>query len=258
MRQRWLGAMLGFSAHGLLAVTVWFLFPFLLDSSELGRTVSSAWWFGDALLVLLFGVSHSVLLYPATRDRLENLFPGALHGVFFTVVTCLSLLLLVFTWQQSGVEVWRFEGVPRYAIVAAYVASWAALLYTISLTGAGFQTGWTPFWAWLHGQPRPRRRFEIRSAYRWLRHPVYLSFLGIIWFTPTMTLDRALFTALMTAYVFLGSYLKDRRLLFYLGNVYRDYQARVPGYPVIGLGPLGTVPLANAESLPAAVAAGTN
>lgn len=258
MRNRWLGAMLGFGAHALLAVTVWFLFPFLMDSSALGRDASAAWWGWDILLVLLFGVSHSVLLYPAVRDWLETYFPGALHGVFFTVVTCLSLLLLIFTWQPSGVELWRWEGLPRYAIGTAYLASWAALLYTVSLTGAGFQTGWTPFWAWLREQPRPRRRFEVRRAYRWLRHPVYLSFLGLIWFTPTMTLDRAMFTALMTGYVFLGSYLKDRRLLFYLGEVYRDYQARVPGYPVIGLGPLGRVPAAPAESIAEAVDVGAS
>ncbi len=258
MRSRWPGALLGFGAHALLGVTVWFLFPFLMDSSAPVREVSSAWWCWDGLLVLLFGVSHSVLLYPAVRDRLENVFPGALHGVLFTVVTCLSLLLLIFHWQQSGVELWRLEGWPRYAVCTAYLASWAGLLYTVSLTGAGFQTGWTPFWAWLRDQPRPRRRFDIRGAYRWLRHPVYLSFLGLVWFTPTMTLDRALFTGLMTAYVFLGSYLKDRRLLFYLGDLYRDYQARVPGYPVIGLGPLGRVATRQAEPMSDGVVAGAS
>ena len=46
---------------------------------------------------------------------------------------------------------------------------------------------------------------------------------------------------LLTAYVAVGSWLKDRRLLFYLGDVYRSYQARVPGYPLVGFGPLGRV-----------------
>lgn len=63
-----------------------------------------------------------------------------------------------------------------------------------------------------------------------LRHPVYLSFLGLIWFTPRMTLDHALLTATWTAYIFTGSWLKDRRLTYYLGRSYQDYAAKVPAY----------------------------
>ena len=55
-----------------------------------------------------------------------------------------------------------------------------------------------------------------------------------------MTLDRALLTGLLTTYIFIGSCLKDRRLLFYLGDRYRRYQAHVPGYP-LAPGPLGRV-----------------
>ena len=106
------------------------------------------------------------------------------------------------------------------------------------LTGYGWQTGWTPFWAWFRGQPPAPRRFAERGAYRWLRHPVYLAFLGQIWLTPTATLDRFVMMVLLTVYVAVGSWLKDRRLLFYLGDAYRSYQARVPGYPVVGFGPL--------------------
>src|SRR5207244_3234927 len=47
--------------------------------------------------------------------------------------------------------------------------------------------------------------------------------------------------AVWTCYVFVGSYFKDRRLEFFLGDVYRDYEARVPGYPLVGPGPLGRV-----------------
>jgi hypothetical protein len=48
-----------------------------------------------------------------------------------------------------------------------------------------------------------------------------------------------------TAYVFVGSHLKDRRLVHYTGDAYRSYQARVPGYPGMLVGPLGRVPLSS-------------
>ena len=124
---------------------------------------------------------------------------------------------------------------------AAFVASWGGLIYSLSLTGLGYQTGWTQFRHWLRGEPLPRREFVPRGAYHFLRHPAYLSFLGLVWFTPRMTLDHALLTAIWTAYIFCGSWLKDRRLVHYLGDSYRAYQARVPGYPLMPFGPLGKV-----------------
>jgi protein-S-isoprenylcysteine O-methyltransferase Ste14 len=182
------------------------------------------------------------------RDQLEHLIPGPLYGCFFTLMTCLSLLLLILAWQTSPTVLWQLDGWAATLMYAGYVLSWVGLFYSLSLTGYGFQTGWTPYWAWVRGRPKPRRRFEIRGAYRWLRHPVYLSFLGLVWFTPLMTLDRAVLTGLMTVYIFVGSALKDLRLGYYLGDIYRQYQARVPGYPVIGFGPLGRVPCVEEDS----------
>ncbi len=235
------GATLALSAHAALAVTVWFLFPFLQGLAPPPATGSPWRLLGDGLLVLQFGASHSLLLATPVRRRLERLLPSALHGCLFCLTTCLSLLLLILAWRRTPIVMWDLEGWPRWVVCGAYLLSWAALLYALGLTGYGWQTGWTPFWAWFRGRPAPRRRFEERGAYRLLRHPVYLAFLGQIWLTPTATLDRLMMMTLLTVYVAIGSWLKDRRMVFYLGDVYQGYQARVPGYPLVGFGPLGRV-----------------
>lgn len=251
---RFFGIGLGLVSHVLLVVTVWFLFPFLMGSQVVDAAQAAqaapAWWGLDSLLVTQFGLTHSLLLLPGVRNRLETLVPGQLYGCFFTLTTCVSLLFLILAWQPSPLVLWQFTGMAENGVHVAYLLCWASLLYSLSLTGFGFQTGWTPFWAWVRGAKPPRRVFEVRGAYRLLRHPVYLSFMGQVWFTPVMTLDRALLTGLLTAYIFLGSYLKDRRLLFYLGDVYREYQAHVPGYPVVGLGPLGRVQMPGLQPEP--------
>ena len=74
----------------------------------------------------------------------------------------------------------------------------------------------------------PARPFVPQSVYRFLRHPVYLSFLGLVWFVPVVTLDRAVLIGVWTASICVGSVRKDRRLLFYVGDEYRSYQADVP------------------------------
>jgi methanethiol S-methyltransferase len=247
---RILGTLLALTAHVLLGITVWYLFPFLMNCpvpDEANTTPN--WLWRDGLLMFQFGLLHSALLRPAVRDRLEQFLPPALFGCFFTVSTCSSLLLLIHAWQPYPVAVWQLTGAAKWAVHTAYFLSWAALVYSLSLSGFGYQTGWTPYWAWVRGHPQPSRRFEVRGAYRLLRHPVYLSFLGQVWFTPLMTIDRALLTGLLTIYIFMGSYLKDQRLVFYLGEVYRRYQAKVPGYP-LGVGPLGRVSISRSEPVP--------
>jgi protein-S-isoprenylcysteine O-methyltransferase Ste14 len=243
----WIGA--GVGAHLLLAVTVWFLFPFLLDGRGTAESSAAPWWWGaDMLLALQFGISHSLLLLPRVRDGLERFVPRALYGCLFTEMTCLSLLLLILTWRPSGILVYRLDGWANLVMRGMYVSSWVGLLYALGLTGYGWQTGWTPFWAWLRGQKPPPRRFTVPGAYKFMRHPVYLAFLSQIWLTPVMMLDRLLLTTVFTVYIFVGSYLKDRRLLYYLGDTYRAYQAQVPGYPLM-IGPLGRV--SAAPALPA-------
>jgi protein-S-isoprenylcysteine O-methyltransferase Ste14 len=254
MLRRAPGMVLAVAAHLALVVTVRYLFPFLQGFTPPSSTYDSPyWWLIDSLLVLQFGVPHSLLLTPFMRDRLERVLPCALHGCLFCLTTCLSLLLLIFAWQRTPVVVWQLEGWAAWPACVAYFLSWAGLFYSLSLTGYGWQTGWTPFWAWFRGLPAPPRPSPVSTlsqggektkdhgAYRWLRHPVYLAFLGQIWMTPMATLDRVLMMALLTVYVAVGSCLKDQRLLFYLGDRYRSYQARVPGYPVVGFGALGRI-----------------
>jgi hypothetical protein len=53
-----------------------------------------------------------------------------------------------------------------------------------------------------------------------------------------MTLDHAALTAIWTAYILFGSFLKDRRLLHFIGEPYRKYSQQVVGYPLMYWGPL--------------------
>jgi hypothetical protein len=235
------GIALGLGNQVLFAVTVWFLFWFLKggEPPQTGRASLTFDW----LLSVLFVIPHSLLLLPSVRQRITNRLPEAFYGTLFCAVTCLSLWVVFAFWQSSAVVLWHFTGLSRDAVQGGFYMSWIALLYSLSLTGFGYQTGWTPWLYWFRGQHLPMRKFEPRGAYLWLRHPVYLSFLGLVWFVPAMTADRAVLTATWTTYIFFGSWLKDRRLVNYLGDRYLRYQSLVPGYPGMIVGPLARIPL---------------
>jgi len=230
------GILVGLGTQALFGWTVWQLFLFLRHP----RTSAAdgfAWL--DLLLAVQFGVIHSLLLVPTVRTRLFRGIPTAFHGCIFCVVTCVTLLMVFHFWSGSSIVLYELQGTAAALATLAYYGAWLGLVYSLQLSGLGYQTGWTPWWHWFRNQPLPRRTFEEREAYCFFRHPIYLSFLGLIWFTPRMTLDHALLTVVWTAYIFVGSYLKDERLAYYLGATYREYQERVPGYPLIAFGPLG-------------------
>jgi protein-S-isoprenylcysteine O-methyltransferase Ste14 len=255
MRTFWIT--FGLATHVLFGVMVWCLFPFLrgLAADAEVPGVAWGWWMWDLLLAGHFGVLHSLLLWRGTRRRLERFIPGPLYGCFFSLVTCVSLLLIIFTWQPSGIVLGRVSGAVGIGVSGLYLFGWGLLFYSLSMYGLGYQTGWVPYFAYLRGRKPPPRTFEPRGIYHLLRHPVYLSLLVIVWSTPVLTADRLLLNLVWTGYIFVGSYLKDERLAFYLGDLYRRYQARVPGYPFIGFGPLARVPhpAPEAKALPRAV-----
>lgn len=221
--------------QAFFAFTVVGLFSFLrygvADSAQ-------PWLLTDSLLALQFAIPHSIILHPKTRKFLRPWISPEYHGLFFCFCTCISLQLMFAFWQGSPVLIWDFKGVAADLMLVGFYGSWVALLYSISLTGFGYQTGWTQWLHWYRGEKMPRRNFVTRSVYQWLRHPVYLGFLGLIWFTPTMSVDRAVLTGIWTVYVGVGSVLKDQRLLFYLGDSYASYMQKVAGYPMMFAGPL--------------------
>ena len=231
---RWGGIAFGLLTHLFFAITVWHVFFFLRATHD-GFYPGNQW--GNVALALQFAIPHSLLLHRSVRDRLTWI-PTPFYGCFFTVVTMISFWLIFLFWRQDPVVLWQATGWTERVIQACYLGSWVVMLYSIGLSGYGWQTGWTPWYAWVQGKPHPRREFRIRSAYRFLRHPVYLGFLGLVWCTPTWTWDRVMLTGIWTAYIFIGSVLKDERLAFYMGNTYRAYQEQVPGYPFFWFGPL--------------------
>ncbi len=233
------GIAFGAGTQLFFAFTVYFLFEFLRVGS--GR-LHDNWLLVDILLALQFAVIHSFLLLPSTRTKIARLLAGPLYGCLFAAATCGCLWLMFVYWRRSPTLVWNATGRWNWFVQTGFYLSWVALFFSLKTSGLGYQTGLTPWLYWLRRQPPPRRGFVVRGGYRILRHPVYLSFLGLVWFTPQMTADHALLTCIWTAYIFLGSCLKDRRLEYYLGDTYRHYASQVAGYPGITFGPLGKWP----------------
>ncbi len=248
----------GIAIQLLFGATVPWLYWFLLQGASReatgggGAAVPVAI---DLLLLLGFAVPHSYFLRPEVRRSAERWIPRPLHGSFFTLTAIVSLATLMLAWQPiPGEPLWRLEGESARAMTAANALAWVSLIYSMWLGGLGYQTGLTSLVPYLRGRPEPPRRFEPRGAYCVFRHPIYLSFLLMAWLTPVMTPAHLLLAVGFTLYSFVGSALKDARLARAIGEPYREYMARVPGYPLVFATRLGRV--ARSSGLALALLAG--
>ncbi|MCA9192507.1 MAG: hypothetical protein KDB03_12120 [Planctomycetales bacterium] len=234
-----LGLGLGIATQLVFLFTVVQLFMFLRFGAATIAVASENWMYWDFGLAVGFVIPHSILLVPSVQQWMRQRIPAAWTGCIHCCVTCVSLLTIFSAWRTTEGGVWLLTGWWRDICVSCFYGSWVTLFYSLALTGLGYQTGWTPWINWIRQRRQPKRTLVTHGAYRLLRHPVYLSFLGLIWFTPHMTWDHVILTGVWTVYIFVGSIAKDRRLLHYVGDEYREYARRVPGYPLLGWGTLG-------------------
>jgi methanethiol S-methyltransferase len=225
--RRFFGITAGLVVQLLFAVTSYFNYVFLQGRPPRPGNTSLMW---DGFLALQFGLVHSLLLWPGVKKRLGKVISPAFYGLFFCTAACLTLSLTMWQWQVGDWAIWQLRGGPRFAVQTMYLACWGTLFYSLCCSGFGYHTGWLPWWYWVQQKAIAPRPFKPRGAFSVIRHPGYMSFLGLIWLTPDMTSDRALLVAIWTVYIFLGSQLKDRRMRYYLGATYRQYQAEVPAY----------------------------
>ena len=70
-------------------------------------------------------------------------------------------------------------------------------------------------------------RLVVRGIYGWVRHPMMAAgFLFLL--TSGPSLNNLVYSAMYAAYMFIGGYYEERRLMRVFGEDYIRYQARVP------------------------------
>jgi len=76
---------------------------------------------------------------------------------------------------------------------------------------------------------------EVGGPYRYVRHPIYLGWVLLVFAAPTMPMGRLLFAAVSTLYLVVAVPFEERSLVAEFGPAYRDYQRQVRWRLVPGL-----------------------
>ncbi len=102
-------------------------------------------------------------------------------------------------------------------------------LAAIALMAAVIQTGALAFVGLrqLAGPTEPAG-LVTGGFYHYVRHPMYLFGLIILWLIPVMTVNTLVLYSGLTVYLLLGAWFEERKLLAEYGAAYAAYRARTP------------------------------
>lgn len=209
----------------LIAFTV-FLYTGRLDLVNLELDEPQALLL-NAGLSLAFFIQHSGMVRKSFSQFLSRFLPGAYNGAIYSITSGIFLFLVVIFWQGTS-NLFEAEGLTRVILRVLFILPIAGFVWGAKALGLFDPFGIKEILDYQHDRkPRPIA-FTIKGPYRWIRHPLYLFMLVMIWSCPNLTTDRLLFNILWSAWICIGTLLEERDLVEQFGDAYRDYQKKVP------------------------------
>ncbi len=147
--------------------------------------------------------------------------------LFNLLATLLAIPLAWIAWRYPGESLWQWQG------VMFYLMNGIALLSLLTLVYSSRSYDMQEFLGLRQLQTRTSEvndmeHFHISTFHRYVRHPWYFLILVILW-TRDMSSNQLLIYLLVTLYLFIGSWLEERKLIVYHGEVYEEYRKRVTG-----------------------------
>ncbi|MEE4661200.1 MAG: NnrU family protein [Halieaceae bacterium] len=195
---------------------------------------------GSALLVnlgllALFAVQHSGMARPAFKRWLTRYIPEAAERSTYVLFSTIAMAALMYYWAPLGGVVWAVESEwASFALHGLYLGSWALLLHATFLINHFDLFGLRQVWLSYRQQENHELKFVTPTLYRIVRHPIYVGWLGIFWFTPVMTVTHVLLALGVTGYILVGIKLEERDLER-AHPEYAQYKRKVPALiPSIG------------------------
>jgi len=228
----------GASCYALFFACFLYAIAFLANLPFVPKTIDSgdAGPLGVALavdlgLLSLFAVQHSGMARPGFKRVWTKLVPEPAERATYVLLSTLALVLLFAFWQPIEGAVWRVThpaGVA--ALQALYFGGWALLLYATALIDHFDLFGLRQAWLAFRGRRYAHHPFATPGLYRWVRHPLYVSWAIIFWATPEMSVGHLLFAGVASAYMVLAVFVEERDLVAHFGDAYRRYQESTPKF----------------------------
>jgi len=182
----------------------------------------------DSLLCVVFFLQHSGMIRRGAKARMAKRVPGIYYPAVYSIASGTALIALILLWQPTNQCLVRLPGPVWWLAVCLAVLAVAGFAWGVHALHGFDPFGTLPLQTHVRDAAPPPAVFVTRGPYRYVRHPLYLCMLLLIWATPRLSTDRLLFNVLWTAWIVIGTRLEERDLLVDFGDTYQRYQRCVP------------------------------
>ncbi len=202
----------------------------------------------DVALFTVFALHHSVFARQRVRDWIARTLSPRLERSVYVWIASLMLIAVCALWQPVPGAAWRIQGPAAWLLPVAQIAgAWltlrsAAVIDIWDLAGVR-QAGGPDRLRHGHGEAGQsaggaaagRIEFKTEGPYGWVRHPIYLGWLLLVFPVATMTMTRLLFAVVSSAYIVVAIPFEERSLRRASGGSYTDYMRQVRWKLIPGL-----------------------
>lgn len=232
-----------------VAALVYFLFSYSVTFGEIveGKAAPGAIAF-NLVLFSAFALHHSIFARDAVRAFVRRAVFAPLERSVYVWVASLMLIGVCYAWRPVAGLAWQIPSPWNWALVPVQLCGvWLTLRATAVIDGlelAGLRQvmnpqspasakasaglAEAPFGR--EGGPNPQSPMEFKTdgPYGWVRHPIYLGWILLVFAVGTMTMTRLVLALVSSVYILIAIPFEERTLRAHSGRAYDDYMKRVP------------------------------
>jgi len=183
-----------------------------------------------SILILLlafavWGIVHSFLASFSAKDLFRLKAGGAdfyrLAYNVFAAASFLPILYLIGTLPNQ--PLYQVGGLWSYVMMGVQLFSLLMLVITLLQTDTLSFIGLRQLFA-----QEESGALVTKGLYGMVRHPLYTFILLFLWFTPAVTQNYLTVAIGATAYILVGIYFEERKLIHAFGEAYVEYRRTTP------------------------------
>jgi protein-S-isoprenylcysteine O-methyltransferase Ste14 len=181
------------------------------------------------LAVLAYGLLHSLLASLKIKSYARQWIGPASdrwYRLVYNIIAVFTLLPILFLpILLIDKEIYTIP--YPWVILTVYIQVLAVIVLFVGLR----QTGITSFIGLRQlflPQDTTPPRLVTNGFYRYVRHPLYTAGLVLIWLLPILTWNLLALNLGLTAYIFIGAYYEEHKLLLTFGDSYPEYRQHTP------------------------------